>query len=193
LQVAGCFSGAKRYRCRPVAYKDSAMREWSEAELRKRLSTRQYEVLSLVARHLSSKEIGAQLGLSYKTIDNHAADLMARLGVSSRADAARIFLDASGTREQLPSVPQRVDTPAPGEADRVRPDGETAGETLPAGASSLRTMSSSVLKLRPVGGPRHDLTLVQRLAMMGQVALVSVVGLAAIVTVMVGILDLLRR
>lgn len=52
---------------------------------------------------------------------------------------------------------------------------------------------SHLFSLPPVGGSRHDLTIAQRMAMMGQVALVSVVGLAAIVTVMVGILSLLGR
>ncbi|MEE4453606.1 helix-turn-helix transcriptional regulator [Novosphingobium resinovorum] len=155
------------------------MQEWSEAELRQKLSARQYEVLSLVARHLSSKEIGARLGLSYKTIDNHVADLMVRLGVTSRADAARIFLDSSKTRERLPSTSQPLDSPALSDASTDRPE-----------RAPRRT---SLLRLPPVGGTRHDMTHAQRLVAMGQIALVSVAGLGAIVTVMVGILNLLGR
>lgn len=168
------------------------MREWSEGELRQKLSARQYEVLSLVARHLSSKEIGASLGLSYKTIDNHVADLMVKLGVSSRADAARIFLDASKGRERLPSAPQPLDSDEDAEAQSIRPEETRSGEDQ-ARAEHSRWEFSRLFSLPPVGGSRHDLTIAQRMAMMGQVALVSVVGLAAIVTVMVGILSLLGR
>lgn len=169
------------------------MREWSERELRQKLSARQYEVLSLVARHLSSKEIGASLGLSYKTIDNHVADLMVKLGVSSRADAARIFLDASKGRERLPSAPQPLDSDEDAEAQSIRPEETRSGGEDQARAEHSRWEFSRLFSLPPVGGSRHDLTIAQRMAMMGQVALVSVVGLAAIVTVMVGILSLLGR
>jgi DNA-binding CsgD family transcriptional regulator len=172
------------------------MQEWTDAGLRQKLSTRQYEVLSLVARHLSSKEIGARLGLSYKTIDNHVADLLMKLGVSSRADAARIFLDISASRERLPSTPNALDATGRGGAQATQPVGANHGETEPqlsGHPSSGSRTPASLLKLPPVGGPRHDLTVAQRIAAMGQIGLVSVVVLAAIVTTMVGILSLLGR
>jgi DNA-binding CsgD family transcriptional regulator len=173
------------------------MQEWTDAGLRQKLSTRQYEVLSLVARHLSSKEIGARLGLSYKTIDNHVADLMMKLGVSSRADAARIFLDISSGRERLPSTAEALDATGRGGAQATQPgEASNHGETeprLPGHPSSGSRTPASLLKLPPVGGPRHDLTMAQRIAAMGQIGLVSVAVLAAIVTTMVGILSLLGR
>lgn len=169
------------------------MQEWSEAELRQKLSARQYEVLSLVARHLSSKEIGARLGLSYKTIDNHVADLLIKLNVSSRADAARIFLDISKPRERLPSTSQGLDLVAHPGAQAGQPEKiPTFGEAQ-VQPSVSRTALSSLLRLPPVGGPRHDLTLVQRITAMGQIGLVSIAVLAAIVTIMIGILNLLGR
>jgi len=168
------------------------MQEWTDPELRQRLSARQYEVLSLVARHLSSKEIAARLGLSYKTIDNHVADLLIRLGVSSRADAARIFLDISTHRERTPSISGGLDEAPFPSPDKGRPGEVAHGENV--GLSPDRqTAFSSWLKLPPVGGSRHTLTLARRVAAMGQVGLVSIVILAAIVTVMVGILNLLSR
>ncbi|WP_159980872.1 MULTISPECIES: helix-turn-helix transcriptional regulator [unclassified Novosphingobium] len=169
------------------------MQEWSEAELRQKLSARQYEVLSLVARHLSSKEIGVRLGLSYKTIDNHVADLLMKLGVSSRADAARIFLDISTHRERLPSTSQGLDPAARPGAQAGQPEQiATFGEDQ-AQSSTPRTVLPSQLRLPPVGGPRHDLTLVQRIMAMGQIGLVAIAVLAAIVTIMIGILNLLGR
>lgn len=169
------------------------MRDWTEAELRQKLSARQYEVLALVTQHLSSKEIGARLGLSYKTIDNHVADMMVRLDVSSRADAARIFLGVSEARERLPSTSESLDGTGPGAPQGSRPVTAAMHEEVAVHPSSHRTTTSSLLKLPPVGGARHDLGLVQRVAAMGQVGLASVVLLAAIVTVMVGILSLLGR
>jgi two-component system, NarL family, nitrate/nitrite response regulator NarL len=49
------------------------------------LTTRQIEILGLLARGLSSKEIGFDLGLSPKTVDVHRASIMARLGLGDVA------------------------------------------------------------------------------------------------------------
>lgn len=45
------------------------------------LTSRQREVLQLVAEGLSTKEIARRLGLSVKTVESHRAQLMLRLGV----------------------------------------------------------------------------------------------------------------
>ncbi|MBL8302482.1 MAG: response regulator transcription factor, partial [Ideonella sp.] len=49
------------------------------------LTPRQIEILGLLARGLSSKEIGYDLGLSSKTVDVHRASIMARLGLGDVA------------------------------------------------------------------------------------------------------------
>ena len=49
------------------------------------LTPRQIEILGLLARGLSSKEIGFDLGLSSKTVDVHRASIMARLGLGDVA------------------------------------------------------------------------------------------------------------
>ena len=46
-----------------------------------RITPRQRQVLKLVARGQTTREIAAQLGLSPRTVDTHRADLMSRLGV----------------------------------------------------------------------------------------------------------------
>jgi len=51
------------------------------------LSEREVEVLRLVARGMSNKEIAAQLGLSVRTIQSHLGHIFDRLGVSSRTEA----------------------------------------------------------------------------------------------------------
>jgi len=49
------------------------------------LTHRQYEVLDLVARGLSYKEVGTQLNLSPRTIKYHMAEIMAELHMEHRA------------------------------------------------------------------------------------------------------------
>jgi DNA-binding NarL/FixJ family response regulator len=53
------------------------------------LTSRQREVLQLVAEGLSSKEIAARLGLSVKTVDTHRTELMERLDVHGVAGLVR--------------------------------------------------------------------------------------------------------
>jgi DNA-binding NarL/FixJ family response regulator len=50
-----------------------------------RLTDREREVLTLLARGLSSKEIGAELDISARTVETHRANLMRKLGVRSVA------------------------------------------------------------------------------------------------------------
>jgi DNA-binding CsgD family transcriptional regulator len=51
------------------------------------LTAREVQVLRLVARGSTNRSIGAELGLSERTIDRHVSNIFAKLGVSSRAAA----------------------------------------------------------------------------------------------------------
>jgi len=53
------------------------------------VTDRQQEILSLVHGGLRTPEIAHRLGLSPATVDTHIRGAMSRLGVSSRAEAAR--------------------------------------------------------------------------------------------------------
>jgi DNA-binding NarL/FixJ family response regulator/signal transduction histidine kinase len=55
-----------------------------------RLTTREREVLALLARGLPDKEIAGQLGTSVKTANFHAANVIAKLGAQNRAEAVRL-------------------------------------------------------------------------------------------------------
>ena len=59
--------------------------EPSEPAVQELLTPRQIEVLTLLARGNSSKEIGYALGLSPKTVDVHRSRIMERLGVRDAA------------------------------------------------------------------------------------------------------------
>jgi HD-GYP domain-containing protein (c-di-GMP phosphodiesterase class II) len=52
------------------------------------LSARELEVLRLLARGRSNREMGAALGISPKTVGHHVQHIYAKIGVSSRAGAA---------------------------------------------------------------------------------------------------------
>jgi DNA-binding CsgD family transcriptional regulator len=55
------------------------------------LSPRERQVLRLVFRHLNSKEIGRELGISNHTVLNHVRKAKERLGVVNRYEAARML------------------------------------------------------------------------------------------------------
>ena len=52
------------------------------------LTDRQLEVLRLLARGLTNGEIATQLVFSVRTVDRHVAEILAKLGVASRRQAA---------------------------------------------------------------------------------------------------------
>lgn len=58
------------------------------------LSRRELQVLSRVARGRSSKEIGKVLGISYRTVETHRANMMAKLDAANTLYAAQIAIDA---------------------------------------------------------------------------------------------------
>jgi DNA-binding NarL/FixJ family response regulator len=52
------------------------------------LSHRELEVIRLIAEGYSNKEISTQLDLSDKTVKNHVSNILAKLSISARAEAA---------------------------------------------------------------------------------------------------------
>jgi len=56
------------------------------------LSSREAEVLSLIARGYPNKEIGSKLGISVKTVETYKARMMEKLGLRSRTDIVRYAL-----------------------------------------------------------------------------------------------------
>ncbi|MGC2080144.1 MAG: response regulator [Xanthobacteraceae bacterium] len=60
------------------------------------LSPRQRQVMELIVTGLSSKEIGARLNLSAKTVDNHRAWVMERIGARNLAELVRLAINIQG-------------------------------------------------------------------------------------------------
>jgi HD-GYP domain-containing protein (c-di-GMP phosphodiesterase class II) len=68
---------------RAAGHRVGARRAWPAG-----LTTREIEVLRLVARGLSNKEIANHLSISRKTASNHVEHIYAKIGVSNRARAS---------------------------------------------------------------------------------------------------------
>lgn len=56
------------------------------------LTTREIEVLKLIAQGLSNKQIGEQLFISHKTVDNHRTNLMDKLDIHHIAGLVRFAM-----------------------------------------------------------------------------------------------------
>ncbi len=76
---------------------DAVLASWGGARSKARvsfpagLSEREVEVLRLVARGLTDKEVASKLGLSHRTVHHHNKHAYDKIGVSTRA-AAALFL-----------------------------------------------------------------------------------------------------
>jgi DNA-binding CsgD family transcriptional regulator len=71
-----------------------------QSELRRLgLSTREVEVLALIEEGLTDRDIGRRLFITEKSAGHHVSHILAKLGVSRRAEAAAIAhrLDLAGT------------------------------------------------------------------------------------------------
>jgi two-component system response regulator DevR len=59
------------------------------------LSEREEEVLKLLSDGLTDREIAAVLGISPRTVQNHVSRILGKLQVHNRAEAARVYREAS--------------------------------------------------------------------------------------------------
>nr|MDQ3805224.1 response regulator transcription factor [Acidobacteriota bacterium] len=57
------------------------------------LTSREEEILTLIAKGYTNKEISARLGISVRTVESHKGNIMAKLELKNRADAVRYALD----------------------------------------------------------------------------------------------------
>jgi DNA-binding NarL/FixJ family response regulator len=59
------------------------------------LSRREREVVPLIARGLTNRQIAVQLVISERTVDGHVANILSKLGFASRAQIA-VWADRHG-------------------------------------------------------------------------------------------------
>ena len=76
---------------------ESRSRLAARAEIKARLATltpRETEVLQLVTRGKANKVVGAELGVSQRTVEIHRAHVMEKMSASSLAELVRMVLDS---------------------------------------------------------------------------------------------------
>jgi two-component system nitrate/nitrite response regulator NarL len=66
----------------------------TKSDLLTELTAREQEVLHLVASGMSNKHVARKLDLHEKTVKHHMTQVMAKLGVSNRTEAAMVLRDA---------------------------------------------------------------------------------------------------
>ena len=74
-----------------------------------KLSQGQLDALLLVDRHLSSKEIAVELGISPHTVDQRIRGALHILGVERRAQAARMVAQVQGPYQRLIHQPPHIE------------------------------------------------------------------------------------
>jgi DNA-binding NarL/FixJ family response regulator len=67
------------------------------------LSTRERDVLALVARGLGNRQIATQLAISEFTVKRHVHNILEKLDRRSRADAAALYVDAAAAEASEPA------------------------------------------------------------------------------------------
>lgn len=80
------------------------------------LTEKECEALEMVLRRLSSKEIGKQLGVSPKAVDQRLDNARAKLGASTRLNAATRYAEHKGIPGRLPYQPFLLTDPDPNPA-----------------------------------------------------------------------------
>ena len=150
------------------------------AERVARLSPGQLDCLRLVAEHLSSKEIAAELGISPHTVDQRIRQSLQILGVERRAQAARVVAQHSEAYQRLihqsPYIPAEQD---PGHREaavshQIR-HADRAGEAGGPGFITEQRPASFWPSLQPPfatrSNPRNEMSVGQRLFWIAAIAI----------------------
>ena len=137
-----------------------------------RLSDGQREALRLVDRHMNSKEIAAELGISPHTVDQRLRGAIRIMGVTRRQEAARLLSQVEGPYQRLIHQPPDIDAAA----DSAEPAGaigneirhaDRAGGAGPAGfiteQGAVRPRSLLILPFATRNHPRNEMSVGQRL------------------------------
>ena len=59
-----------------------------------RLTDRETEILRLISDGLTDREVGVALRISIRTVETHVSNVLHKLGVRSRSDAARLYRES---------------------------------------------------------------------------------------------------
>jgi DNA-binding NarL/FixJ family response regulator len=71
-----------------------------EDRLAAQLTERELKILDLIAEGLTNREIGEQLYLSEKTVKHHVSDILSKLGMTRRVEAAGFAIRRAARKPQ---------------------------------------------------------------------------------------------
>jgi DNA-binding CsgD family transcriptional regulator len=149
------------------------------------LSEKQKACLRLVGQGLTSKEIAQQLGISPMTVDTYLKTAMARMGVSTRKQAARAF-EAS----QI-ALPQSLGSPSAELADVSKTVNFMPSEAEASQQDRDAVVPPSRPWFPPLGGERNDLEASSVIHVIVRLALMIGGGAAALVAAGLWVMQLL--
>jgi DNA-binding NarL/FixJ family response regulator len=69
-----------------------------EDRIAQQLTERELKILDLIAEGMTNREIGEQLFLSEKTVKHHVSDILGKLGITRRVEAAAFAIRRSARR-----------------------------------------------------------------------------------------------
>ena len=145
-----------------------------------RLSAGQLDCLRLVDRHLSSKEIAAELRISPHTVDQRIRQALHTLGVERRAQAVRIVAEHSGPYQRLIHQSPHIEANSPQghpeaavgfqirHADRA---GEVGGASFLTEQRPASIRPSLQLPFATRSNPRNEMSVGQRLFWIAAIAI----------------------
>jgi len=140
-----------------------------------RLTDRQKQILHLVGQNYTSKEIARDLGISPATVNNHMVAAIQALGVTSRAEAARIVAP-NGASYKFTSEPPALSYP------------EKSSILSGSAASDEQGALSHLFALPPIGGRVNGLSWTERTTRMLQIAAISLAVVTALALVIAGLM-----
>ncbi len=82
VEAIHAVNAGKRYIPRPIASR------LAERMMRSNLTARELEILKMLAKGLTNKQVGSALGISDNTVRNHVNSIIEKLEVSDRTEAA---------------------------------------------------------------------------------------------------------
>lgn len=139
------------------------------------LTEGQKTCLRLVASGMTSKEIALRTGLTPQTVDTYLKSAMARLGASSRREAARMLSSAEAS--------QSLGSPSANVALSSGP----GQQVVAADGSGIRWFNPP-----PVGGRSNELTAAERTFAILKVAAISAATVSALALLIAGLLKTFR-
>lgn len=105
----------------------------SERKLRSTLSPRELEILEMVSKGLTNKEIGQAIQVSHFTVRNHVRHIIAKLAVGNRTEAAAIAIQQGILMDHAPTP--AVYLPIPPDHRRGKRTGLVGGDRRTPGAN----------------------------------------------------------